>query len=170
MTTAAAQNKTVPQATIGGEPGGRGAIVVDDVQEPVASEANTAVPSGIVAEPGRDVFAKDDKDSAKSAASIGSEPNDAVLSDADAERVVSVVGAEVSGAPEVEHGTDMPADVGDPVAAELEGGEAETGAAASRRPEGPMDHEAAIADQVAHELYPEADTGGGAAQRRARDA
>lgn len=57
-------------ATIGGEPGGRAAIVVEDKlgQDAIAppeDEQSTAVPIG-APEPGRDVFAKDKQKEIKS--------------------------------------------------------------------------------------------------------
>ncbi|KAN0097991.1 glycosyltransferase family 39 protein [Tylopilus felleus] len=127
------QNKTVPVATVGGEEGGRAAMVVEDAAEPVASEASTTVPSGIVAEPGRDVFAKDERER-KSVARVGEQQGPPGV---DAERVVSVVAQNVGGAEA-------------PVVMDVDEG------AAGEKPEGPLGHEEALADQVAHELYPEA--------------
>ena len=115
---------TAPVATVGGEPGGRAAIVVEDA---APAEVNTAVPSGIVAEPGKDVFAQEHKD-VKSVASSGIEG-----SEGSEGWVVSVVGSE-----------EEPA-------------KALVGSDAPRRPDGPLDHEEALADQVAQELYPDAD-------------
>jgi len=119
---------------------------------------NTVIPSGILAEPGKDVFAKDDRGS-KSAARIDSDPKDAVPSVGDVERTVSVVNVEgvlavestLSGA----GGDGEPLEAGEtsmPVSAVAD----ETVVPAERRPEGPLDHEEALAEQVAHELYPEA--------------
>ncbi|KAF8844790.1 glycosyltransferase family 39 protein [Paxillus ammoniavirescens] len=160
-------NKTAPVATIGGEPGGRAPIVVDEDEQPVIPEANTAIPSGAVAEPGRDVFAKEDEKEVKSVAG-GTGLPDAV----DGERVVSVVSAEPTGdMPEkkeeeakgetrVQRQSEPPASVsveeppasGAKVEEEVKIEEALTAV----KPEGPLDHEEALADQVAHELYPEA--------------
>jgi len=172
------QNKTASVATVGGEPGGRAAIVVDDAEQFVAPEDNTAVPFGIVAEPGKDVFAKDDRDrESKSVARGGSEQKDAASSGGDVERVVSVVSVEgPGGTPAVEGGAEtLAGDVGEPLEAGEEASTVavpavadETAVPEGRRPEGPLDHEEAIAIEVAHELYPEArDVSGG--QRLARD-
>ena len=175
------QNKTAPMATIGGEPGGRAAIVVDDAEHFVAPEDNTAIPLGIVAEPGKDVFAKDDRDrESKSAARSDPEQKDVASSGGDVERVVSVVSVEgPSGTPVVESGEGGAQTLVEGVGEPVEAGEGsssvavpavadETGVAAGKRPEGPLDHEEAIAIEVAHELYPEArDVPGG--QRLARD-
>ena len=133
MVVGTTQNKTVPVATVGGEEGGRAAMVVEDAAEPVASEASTTVPSGIVAEPGRDVFAKDERER-KSVARVGEQQGPPGV---DAERVVSVVAQNVGGAEA-------------PVVMDVDEG------AAGEKPEGPLGHEEALADQVAHELYPEA--------------
>ncbi|KAG8218174.1 glycosyltransferase family 39 protein, partial [Butyriboletus roseoflavus] len=74
-TPAPMQDKMAPvQTTVGGEP------AVDNANKPVAPEINTIVPSGIVAEPGKDVFAKDDRDSRKSVARYDSDQRDVVLS------------------------------------------------------------------------------------------
>lgn len=138
-----------------GEPSGRAAIVVD-VEQVAAPEVNTVIPSGIIVEPGKDVFAKDDKDKAKSAAWDDSEPKDVVSSGGDAERVVSVVGVEESVQDNTEAqagGAREPVEVpSEPVSV----GEEQTAVPAGRKQEGPLDHEEALADQVAHELYPEA--------------
>jgi dolichyl-phosphate-mannose-protein mannosyltransferase len=153
-------------ATVGGEPGGRPAIVVDDAEHVVAPDANTAVPLGIVAEPGKDVFAKDDRHrGSKSAARDDAEQKDVVSSGGDGERVVSVVSvegpSETSAVARVEGSAETLVGVGEP----LEAGPVpvpvvadEAAVPAGREPEGPLDHGEALANQVAHELYPEART------------
>ena len=126
---------------------------MDDAAQPVVPEVITAIPSGIVAEPGKDVFAKDNRES-RSSARI--EADQEVVS-GDAERVVSVVGGEASGTLVVEgqvvESSSSEAEVVGSAAATVD-----EVAEVEKRPvvEGPMDHEEALADQVAHELYPEA--------------
>ena len=156
-------------ATVGGEPGGRAAIVVDDAEQPIAPEVNTAVPLGMVAEPGKDVFAKDDRNrESKSAARGDAEQKDVMSSGGDVERVVSVVNIEepsdTSAVESVEGGAGLAGGAGEP----LEAGEAssssvpvpvvadEAAVPAGIKPERPLDHGEALANQVAHELYPEA--------------
>ncbi|KAG1888589.1 glycosyltransferase family 39 protein [Suillus subluteus] len=168
-------NRTNPVATIGGEPGGRAAIVVEDKlgQDGVAppeDEQNTAVPIG-VPEPGRDVFAKDKQKEIKS---LRIALQDVPVINVD-EKEISVVAFEPTSAasevvPEgkeevkVQAGdvgaTGEPEDEARPkvigiLEKEMEvelGGDVDD----HRKPHGPLDHEEAIADQVAHELYPEA--------------
>ncbi|KAG1740311.1 glycosyltransferase family 39 protein [Suillus lakei] len=167
-------NRTTPMATIGGEPGGRAAIVVEDKlgQDGVAppqDEQGTAIPIG-APEPGRDVFAKDKQKEIKSQMiALQDVP---VIVD---EKEISVVTFEPTrGAPEVVaeqkeeaqvpegsvSGTDEPEDQAHPEAVNIpeEKVEVEVGEDidAHRKSHGPLDHEEAIADQVAHELYPEA--------------
>ena len=167
-TPAPTQNKTM--ATVGGEPGGRAAIVVDDAEQPIVPEVNTAVPLGMVAEPGKDVFAKDDRNrESKSAARGDAEQKDMMSSGGDVERVVSVVNIEepsdTSAVESVEGGAELAGGAGEP----LEAGEAssspsvpvpvvadEAAVPAGIKPERPLDHGEALANQVAHELYPEA--------------
>lgn len=168
-------NRTTPMATIGGEPGGRAAIVVEDKlgQDGVAppeDEQGTAVPIG-VPEPGRDVFAKDKQKEIKSQrialqdmpvinvgekeiSVVAFEPTSAASEVvAEEKEVVKVRAGDASatGEPEAEA---RPEVIGIPekdIEVEL-GGDVDD----HRKPHGPLDHEEAIADQVAHELYPEA--------------
>jgi dolichyl-phosphate-mannose-protein mannosyltransferase len=166
-------NRTTPMATIGGEPGGRAAIVVEDKlgQDGAASpedEHGTAVPIG-VPEPGRDVFAKDKQQEIKSQRIA---LPDVPLVNVD-EKEISVVAFEpTSAASEVvaEEKEDVKVQAGDVSAtgepkdqAHLEvigilekENEVKLDVDDHRKSHGPLDHEEAIADQVAHELYPEA--------------
>ncbi|KIK35359.1 hypothetical protein CY34DRAFT_96221 [Suillus luteus UH-Slu-Lm8-n1] len=134
-------------ATIGGEPGGRAAIVVEDKlgQDAIAppeDEQSTAVPIG-APEPGRDVFAKDKQKEIKSQMIALQD----VPANADEKEISAVT---FTAAPEVvaEGKKEI----------RVQGGDVELGedVADHRKPHGPLDHEEAIADQVAHELYPEA--------------
>ncbi|KAG1717256.1 uncharacterized protein EDB91DRAFT_1068075 [Suillus paluster] len=154
-------------AIIGGEPGGRAAIVVEDklgqdAVVPPQDEQSTAVPIG-APEPGRDVFAKDKQKEIKSQLLAMDVP---VPVD---EKEISVVTFEpTSAAPELAAGEKEEAKVqggiGEPedqahsefinnLEEEVEVGEDNDDL---RKLHGPLDHEEAIADQVAHELYPEA--------------
>lgn len=134
--------------------------MVDDAEPAVAPEVTTAIPMGIVAEPGKDVFAKDDRGSMSSARFELDEVD--VSSVGDAERVVSVVSVEEPSSTSSEGGVDsLAVSVSEPVEASEVSMAAvpaaeESVVAAGERPEGPLDHEEALADQVAHELYPEA--------------
>lgn len=165
-------NRTTPMATIGGEPGGRAAIVVEDKlgQDAIAppeDEQSTAVPIG-APEPGRDIFAKDKQKEIKS------QMKDVPVANEN-QKEISVVTFEPTGAApevvakgkvEVKVQEDSVSATGEPeeqanpeVISILEKEiEAELGedVDAHRKPHGPLDHEEAIADQVAHELYPEA--------------
>ena len=107
----------------------------------------TAIPLGIVAEPSKDVFAKDNRVS-RSSARI--EADQEVVS-GDAERVVSVVGREASGTLVVE------GQVVEELSAAAAAAIIDEAAGVVEGPvvEGPMGHKEALADQVAHELYPE---------------
>ncbi|KAG9316967.1 glycosyltransferase family 39 protein [Chiua virens] len=154
---------TTPVASVD-QPTERPGIIADDPPEPVAPEANTAVPSGIVAEPGKDVFAKDSGEKTKSMTWSESESKDG-------ERVVSVMSAsEVKtegGTDAQEPGTSsepvpspspesIPEPVPEPEPVSSVAEQAEAVAPLREKSEGPMDHAEALADQVAHELYPEA--------------
>ncbi|KAH7888234.1 glycosyltransferase family 39 protein [Phlebopus sp. FC_14] len=155
-------NKTTsPVATIGGEPGGRAPIVVEDQHQQQQQnglpeiEPSTAIPVG-AAEPGRDVFAKEDKGPVKSVAPLGVKEVEATMG-VEKEREVSVVvpgsGSErkkdgESSVVVVIEASTSPADAGALSQVSSEEGR--------RKPEGPLDHQEAIAEEVAHELYPEA--------------
>jgi len=180
-------SKKAPVAVIGGdndgdgadgaEGGGRGAVVVEEAEHPVAvpEEANTMLPTGVVAEPGRDVFDKEkDLEAARSKSlawagagagaggegvmpSLGSSSLEDLSDDEgeggeDGELVVNVD----SDPDSVEGG-----DAGEPepepaVEEDHDSTSVEEVAVPAGKPEGPVDHAEALADQVAHELYPEA--------------
>ncbi|KAG6375220.1 glycosyltransferase family 39 protein [Boletus reticuloceps] len=149
------QDKPAPMAVIGGEPGGRAAVVVDDAEPPVAPQASTAVPEGIVAEPGKDIFATGDK-KAKSSARFETDHNDASPSPGDLDRDMSVVGVDASGTSGNEEGSARTGEASSSGNVPADVNEAGVVAGTGERPEGPLDHEEALADQAAHELYPEA--------------
>ncbi|KAI5997080.1 hypothetical protein EDD15DRAFT_2528681 [Pisolithus albus] len=131
---AATSNKSVLGATIGGEPGGRAAVIVDDavdVAHAAKGETSTMIPLGD-AEPGRDVFAQR---MAKELTSSQSRPE--VVSPAEGERVPSA-------ARWVNIGT---RDDATERTQQKEGTVGSGGAAE------------ALANEVAHELYPEDDDG-----------
>ncbi|KAG2124692.1 glycosyltransferase family 39 protein [Suillus clintonianus] len=167
-------NRTIPMATIGGEPGGRAAIVVEDKlgQDGVAppqDEQSTAVLNG-APEPGRDIFAKDKQKEIKSQM-IALQDVPVIVDEKD----ISVVTFEptTAAAPEIAAGgkeevkvqegnvgTGEPEDQAHPEVIGILEEEIEAIVGEDdddyRKPHGPLDHEEAIADQVAHELYPEA--------------
>ncbi|KAI6151530.1 glycosyltransferase family 39 protein [Pisolithus tinctorius] len=121
-------NKSVPGATIGGEPGG--------LDVPVAGgETSTMISLG-GAEPGQDVFAQGEIKEAKS-----SQPRPEVVSSEENERVVSVVGGTAEGIPEKSPHRRNPEQV-----------MPESG---HRKTEGPLDQAEVLANEAAHELYPE---------------
>lgn len=160
--------------TIGGEPGGRAPIVVEDKlgQDAVAppqDDHTAAVPIG-AAEPGRDVFAKDEQKNIKSQtlapdapvvedekeiSMVKFEPTDAATEPAPAssenegDKVHSTgtrtSAAEDDGVPEVIENLEEEEVFG--VGEDTDN---------SSMSHGPLDHEEAIADQVAYELYPDA--------------
>ncbi|KAI6094514.1 glycosyltransferase family 39 protein [Pisolithus sp. B1] len=145
---AATSNKSILGATIGGEPGGRAAVIVDDVVDvahAAKGETSTMIPLG-GAEPGRDVFAQRESKEVKS-----SQSRPEVVSPEEKERVVSVVGGTTEGISEVSNKgyTPNPPQQGGSTSeqATLQGGHHKT--------EGPLDQAEALANEVAHELYPE---------------
>jgi len=162
-------------ATIGGEPGGRAPIVVEDKlgqdeAAPPQDDHSTALPIG-AAEPGRDVFAKDGQKEIKSQTIAFDAP--VVVDD----KEISVVKVELTNAtPESASGAQEedtvmheghvstssrdgePENQMVPEAIETLREAVEVGKDSDklRVPQGPLDHEEAIADQVAYELYPDA--------------
>ena len=164
-------NRSAPIATIGGEPGGRAPIVVEDKlgQDAVAApedDPTAAVPMG-AAEPGRDVFAEDEQKKIKSQMIA---PDTSVVED---EKEISVVKFEpTDGATEPAPASSE--NEGDSTGTRTNGTEDEGVPEAienleemeafgvgedtddSRMSHRPLDHEEAIADQVAYELYPDA--------------
>ncbi|KAI6003482.1 glycosyltransferase family 39 protein [Pisolithus orientalis] len=144
-------NKSVPSATIGGEPGGRAAVIVDDVLDvPVAGgETSTMISLG-GAEPGQDVFAQGEIKEAKS-----SQPRPEVVSSEENERVVSVVGGTAEGTPEVsnkDYTSSAPQQEESSLEKPSEQVMPESG---HRKTEGPLDQAEVLANEAAHELYPE---------------
>ncbi|KAI6169083.1 hypothetical protein EDD17DRAFT_1465397 [Pisolithus thermaeus] len=98
------------------------------------------------AEPGQDVFAQKEPKEVKS-----SQSRPEVVSPEEKERVVSVVGGKTEGISEVsnkDHTPNPPQQDGSTSEpATLQGGHHKT--------EGPLDQAEALANEVAHELYPE---------------
>ncbi|KIO12011.1 glycosyltransferase family 39 protein [Pisolithus tinctorius Marx 270] len=144
-------NKSVPGATIGGEPGGRAAVIVDDVVDvPVAGgETSTMISLG-GAEPGQDVFAQGEIKEAKS-----SQPRPEVVSSEENERVVSVVGGSVEGIPEVSNKDFTPNTLQQEESSPEKPPEQVMPESGHRKTEGPLDQAEVLANEAAHELYPE---------------
>ncbi|KAL4075508.1 hypothetical protein J3A83DRAFT_1981984 [Scleroderma citrinum] len=148
-------NKSIPGVTIGGEPGGRAPVVVDDLPEfvPVADgETSTAIPLGIP-EPGRDIFAQQEVKEAKSLPPLSQ------ANPPENERVVSVVGggrkahivSEALGERASQSLTEQQESVLVRPAKEITAqGERE----GQHKPEGPLDQAEALANEAAQELYP----------------
>jgi dolichyl-phosphate-mannose-protein mannosyltransferase len=161
-------------ATIGGEPGGRAPIVVEDnlgqdADAPPQDDHTTAAQIG-AAEPGRDVFAKDKQKDIKSQKLASDAPVDAD------EKEISVVKFEPTSATpesasrgkgrnEVHNGdTSTSTRTGEPegqrvpevIKSQEEVIRVGEDSDSSRVTNGPLAHEEAIADQVAYELYPDA--------------
>ncbi|KAJ8587935.1 hypothetical protein M405DRAFT_863348 [Rhizopogon salebrosus TDB-379] len=122
---------------MGGELGGRAPIVVEyklrqDAVAPPQDDHTTAVPIG-VAEPGRDIFAMGERKEIKSQVLVFDVPDVA-----DDEKQISMVEFEPP------HATPEPSSGKEEDKVHL------------RMSHWPLDHEEAIADLVAHELYTEA--------------
>ncbi|KAG6331057.1 hypothetical protein ID866_8031 [Astraeus odoratus] len=153
-------NKTLPGATIGGEPGGRAAVVVDDAPEfvpPVDAETNTMVPLG-APEPGHDIFAQPEVKEAKSVPQSASDPN---LTE-DGERVVSVVSMGGAKAHQASDDTATPPEQereheSETLVAEQATIATEGERDAYHKTEGPLDQAEALANEAAQELYPDDD-------------
>lgn len=151
----ATPNKSVPGATIGGEPGGRAPVVVDDLPEIVLvanAETSTTIPLG-GPEPGQDIFAQQEVKEAKSV------PVSELPSPEENERVVSIVsaGEKVHIVSEVlgEEAFSVPAE--QQTSASMEPAKESTAPGEQegrQRPEGPLDQAEALANEVAQELYP----------------
>jgi len=148
-------------ATIGGEPGGRLPVVVDDLPEsvPVAdAETSIAIPLG-AAEPGRDIFAQEEVKEAKSVP-----PSSNIVPPEEDKRVVSVVS--VGGNVHIvqEASSDGASQSPVPAAAEQQQTSVspepanESGVPGEQegrqKPEGPLDQAEALANEAAQELYP----------------
>jgi hypothetical protein len=152
---------SAPLATIGGEPDGRGAIVVHDHlgQAPNAPPEleETAVDAGR-AEPGRDIFAPAPQGDAKS------KKNDGVSSAVeDSEpKAISSIGFETpskqdegaSETPAAESAFAVVQQDGD--SSSPSGDDASSSEVAKAKVQGPMDAEQAEADEVSQELFPDA--------------
>jgi len=147
-------------ATIGGEPGGRLPVVVDDLPESVLvadAETSIAIPLG-AAEPGRDIFAQEEVKEAKSVP-----PSSNIVPPEEDKRVVSVVS--VGGKVHVvqEASSDGASQSPTPAAAEQQTSVSAEPAHESgvpgeqegrQKPEGPLDQAEALANEAAQELYP----------------
>ncbi len=153
-----------PVATIGGEPDGRGAIVVQDLgQAPnVPQGEQTNVDAG-KAEPGRDIFAPAPKGDVKSENNVIS----SFIEDNEP-KAISVIGLSshsdvlpmqdetalekpVESAPAISHQDGSPSPSGDassPTSSEV----------VKAKVQGPMDAEQAEADEVRQELFPDANS------------
>lgn len=157
-----------PVATIGGEPAGRGAIVVEDnaAQVPDVQQGEETTVDAGKAEPGRDIFAappqpdirSEDKlkpppvegnePKAVSAVGVGGSSSDAVPKQD--ERAPEIPEDRAPTAPG--NGAPLP-----PPADNTPAGAAPAGAeAAKAKVQGPMDAEQAEADEVRQELFPDA--------------
>jgi len=152
-----------PLATIGGEPAGRGAMVVEDklgqVPEVPPEAEETTVDAG-KAEPGRDIFAPPPQVEIKSE----EKPNAPPVEDNEP-KAVSAVGGEAS--PRQDESASEPAEGRGKVSPVLSPsddtsppGAAESAPASSEavraKVQGPMDAEQAEADEVRQELFPDA--------------
>ncbi|KIY68208.1 glycosyltransferase family 39 protein [Cylindrobasidium torrendii FP15055 ss-10] len=163
-------------ATIGGEPGGRGAMVIEDIIKPAEdAEAETSKALGAQPEPGNDIF--EGKNKHEPSQPAANEVKKQVVPE-DEEKIVSVVDlGEEPVADEVETkaaeedkpfqgkapavqdedplGSADEADTNagavgeDPVPAQAAGKEE------SKKESGPLGEAEAVADKIAHELYPE---------------
>ena len=172
-------------ATIGGEPGGRGAIVVEDNfgqdNNVVLPKAEETFVDAAKAEPGRDIFAKGDKKDIKSDAQVPVQENDvrekevssvgiAESSITPASASASVAAAEekvADNAPAVQHSAESslsPATSDAEVKAAASSSSSSPVASESQaipepvrhKPEGPMGAEEAEAEEVRNELFPDA--------------
>jgi dolichyl-phosphate-mannose-protein mannosyltransferase len=152
---------TVPVATVGGEPGGRAAVVVDDVRAAADAEQEqgTATVIGGQPEPGRDVFEKPVR-GVKSAevpvpggdaeGEVGGEP-----------KVITVITQQqqVQEKGEAKVDNEVKAEV--KVEKEEKGAEKKTETSEEQvpgggKPVGPLPEAEAVAEKVAQELYPDA--------------
>lgn len=165
-----------PLATIGGEPDGRGAIVVEDNlgQAPNAPQAHaeeTTVNPG-KAEPGRDIFAPHPQidiksenmaipqpavdDEPKAISSVGAASSSENL-ETHEEKTAETPGGEPSSAATGEHTPSSSSSSSD---VSLSSGAAESAApspeVAKAKVQGPLDAEQAEADEVRQELFPDA--------------
>lgn len=150
------QKSNVPVATIGGEPGGRAAIIVEDnAQEPEAvilEEHTTTIGVG-KPEPGRDIFA------GAPVKQVPSQPPNAVHQEMEIseEKEISSVGQptkeEAKTQVQVEEKVVDEEPEEKPMVKDEEPPAPE--AVAVEKPAGPLGEAEAEADKIAHELYPE---------------
>lgn len=155
---------TMPVATVGGEPGGRAAVVVDDVHAAAdgGQEQGTSTVIGGQAEPGRNVFEKP-VEGVKSAevpvaggdaeGEVGGEP-----------KVISVIAQQQpqvqqqkeggSGDKEVKVEIEAQKKTEEQTATDVQAQQAPGGGGG--RPAGPLAEAEAEAEKVAQELYPDA--------------
>lgn len=149
---------TVPVATVGGEPGGRAAVVVDDVRAAADAEQEqgTATVIGGQPEPGRDVFEKPVR-GVKSAevpvpggdaeGEVGGEP-----------KVITVITQQqqVQEKGEVKVDDEVKVEKEEKEAEKKKPETSEEQVPGGGKPVGPLPEAEAVAEKVAQELYPDA--------------
>ncbi|KAF8632407.1 hypothetical protein AX17_004848 [Amanita inopinata Kibby_2008] len=146
----------VPVATVGGEPGGRAAVVVDDhAANAVVDEQHTSTVIGGQAEPGRDIFHQPVKDIKSKAPANGQAD-----SNGEAEpRIISMITrpqAESDSKEQMEGDASTVASTADSQTKEKTEKEAGEGQPVLAKPAGPVGEAQAEAEKVAQELYPDA--------------
>jgi len=151
---------TVPVATVGGEPGGRAAVVVDDVRAAADAEQEqgTATVIGGQPEPGRDVFEKPVQ-GVKSAevpvaggdakGEVGGEPK--VITVVTQQQQVQEKGEDKAG-----EEAKVEVKVEKEKEAEKKTETSEEQVPGGGKPVGPLQEAEAVAEKVAQELYPDA--------------
>ncbi|KAF8627686.1 hypothetical protein AX15_004295 [Amanita polypyramis BW_CC] len=151
-----AQN-TVPVTTIGGEPGGRAAVVVDDIQrvpggeDGVNQEQKTSTVIGGQAEPGRDVFERPVKDIKSESGDVPEAGNRDGEGEVGGEpKVISVITQPQPQVQVQEVGT-----VGKEGKTDEEQKKAGDEDAGQKKLAGPLGQAEAEAEKVAQELYPD---------------
>lgn len=144
-----------PLATIGGEPDGRGAIVVEDKlgQAPnVAPPAEETTVDAGKAEPGRDIFAKPPQPDVMSKEKAIPPP-----AENDEPKAISSVGLPSdSEASETPSDKSSSVDRGDALSSADIGNSVDNAQPEKAKVQGPPDAEQAEADEVRQELFPEA--------------
>jgi dolichyl-phosphate-mannose-protein mannosyltransferase len=153
-----------PVATIGGEPAGRGAIVVQDDlgQAPNVQGEQTSMDAG-KAEPGRDIFAQSPQGEVKS-------ENKVVLSPSgdNEPKAISSIGLTSHGdvlSKQDEIALERPAESASSISQQdgspsssAEASSPASSEGAKAKVQGPLDAEQAEADEVRQELFPDANT------------
>jgi dolichyl-phosphate-mannose-protein mannosyltransferase len=164
------QRSDSPVTTIGGEPGGRAAVVVGDANADIGADAgaseHTSVAAAGMPEPGRDIFAGESVQDITTGGG-GAPPPEPEGQREKHQKVVSEVqtGPVSNGRQEQEMGGGTMA--GSAAAASSVGGDAaagsemqtpgkEKGPTGGGAMEGPLGEAEAVADRVAKELYPDA--------------